>query len=259
MIKGTICAVEPSKASCLDTGDSGSGLVMERFQGGYSWEGALSFYRGCDQPRLDGIRISFGENPGVFTEGSCYLPWIAESYGMQLGEGLSTGCRPASGDIEDRDKKECKAFNGENCDFNSDFVFNFTSNGIEFAYNGTGIGWTRCLFLGQGFTQIEMSYVCQTTSKELSTCANNCLGVEASDIVAGGTAILSAAAISSVSLPIVSPAAAAIFGIGGLGLAGMGAVSMMGCFAPFYCVTTQGTCCLVVMDIVSGIVCPTGC
>ena len=46
---GTICAVEPSQASCFDSGDSGSGLMMERFQGGYSWEGALSFYRGCDQ------------------------------------------------------------------------------------------------------------------------------------------------------------------------------------------------------------------
>ena len=44
-----ICAADPTKFSCLDPGDSGSGLMMERFQGGYSWEGALSFYRGCDQ------------------------------------------------------------------------------------------------------------------------------------------------------------------------------------------------------------------
>ena len=48
-LEGTICAADPSLASCLDTGNSGSGLMMERFQGGYSWEGALSFYRGCDQ------------------------------------------------------------------------------------------------------------------------------------------------------------------------------------------------------------------
>ena len=46
---GTICATDPSKLSCFDPGDSGSGLMMERFQGGYSWEGVLSFYRGCDQ------------------------------------------------------------------------------------------------------------------------------------------------------------------------------------------------------------------
>ena len=65
--------------------------------------------------------------------------------------------------------------------------------------------------------------------------------------------------ISAVTIPIVSPAAATIFGIGGLGLAGMGAVSMMGCFAPFYCVTTQGTCCFVVMNVGSGIVCPEKC
>ena len=46
-LPGTICGVDPSKQSCFDTGDSGSGLFMERFQGGYSWEGTLSSYRGC--------------------------------------------------------------------------------------------------------------------------------------------------------------------------------------------------------------------
>ena len=45
--QGTICGLDPAKLSCFDTGNSGSGIFMERIQGGYSWEGALSSYRGC--------------------------------------------------------------------------------------------------------------------------------------------------------------------------------------------------------------------
>ena len=58
------------------------------------------------QSKRAGIEM-IRENPGVFTEGSCCLTWIAESYDMDLGAGLSTGCRPASGNIMDNDKKEC--------------------------------------------------------------------------------------------------------------------------------------------------------
>ena len=46
ILTGTICGVAPSRQGCFDTGDSGSGLFMERFQGGNSWEGMLSAYRG---------------------------------------------------------------------------------------------------------------------------------------------------------------------------------------------------------------------
>ena len=43
---GTICARDPSTARVFESANSGSGLFMERFQGGYSWEGTLSAYRG---------------------------------------------------------------------------------------------------------------------------------------------------------------------------------------------------------------------
>ena len=57
---GAICGFDPSKGSCFDTGDSGSGLLLERFQGGYSWEGPLSFYRGCQNEF-----INFGKSVQV--------------------------------------------------------------------------------------------------------------------------------------------------------------------------------------------------
>ena len=54
-MSGTICAVDPAQKACFNTGDSGSGLMMERFQGGYSWEGTLSTYRGCTSEYATGV------------------------------------------------------------------------------------------------------------------------------------------------------------------------------------------------------------
>ena len=52
-----------------------------------------------------------GENPGIFTQGSCYLPWIAQTYGLRLDEGYATGCREESGSKEMIVNKQCKARN----------------------------------------------------------------------------------------------------------------------------------------------------
>lgn len=108
------------------------------------------------------------------TEGSCYLPWIAESYGMELGKGFASGCRSASGDLSDRNKSSCWAINSDMCNFGG-VVFNNTVDGISFVVDATatGILFDRCLFVGQGLTQIEMTYVC---------------------LIAGGTALLAVSA-----------------------------------------------------------------
>ena len=209
---------------------------------------------------MDGLADRLeGENPGVFTEGSCYLPWIAESYGMELGKGLATGCRSASGNLSDRNKTVCQAFNGDMCNFNSGVVFNNTVDGISFVVDATatGIPFDRCLFLGQGLSRIEMTYVCLTSGNGtmLSTCSNNCLGVEASDIVAGGTALLAVTAGAGTVTSSLVP----LLGVGGLGLAGAGVMAMMGCIGPLYCVTSQGSCCFVVVDFVTGLSCPDSC
>ena len=75
---------------------------------------------------------------------------------MELGPGFRQGCRPASGDQEDMDRLDCKAFTGANCDFQTGVVFNITTNGLEFTINGTGTPFDRCLFLGQGLNTVLM-------------------------------------------------------------------------------------------------------
>ena len=178
---------------------------------------------------------------------------------MELGKGFATGCRSATGDLSDVNRTSCRAFNGNMCKFDSGFVFNITVTGVVPSIDpaATGISFDRCIFLGQGETRVEMTYVCLTSDFTLSTCANNCLGVEASDIVAGGAAILAVATATSV-LPVY-PALVPLLGVGGLGLAGAGVMAMMSCLGPFFCVTIQGNCCLVVFDILNGISCPNSC
>ena len=51
--RGVLCGRDPSCESCFDTGDSGSGLVVQRSDGeSYAWVGPLSFYRGCDRASI---------------------------------------------------------------------------------------------------------------------------------------------------------------------------------------------------------------
>ena len=76
---GIICGYDPSKGSCFDTGDSGSGLLLERLQGGYSWEGPLSFYRGCQNEF-----ISFGKSLQVSSSVSHNQPAHLSSYRQPL-------------------------------------------------------------------------------------------------------------------------------------------------------------------------------
>ena len=46
-----------------------------------------------------------GENPGVFTNGGCYLQWIARQYGM-VADNTETECDQEIGDINDKDKTD---------------------------------------------------------------------------------------------------------------------------------------------------------
>ena len=32
-----------------------------------------------------------GDQPGIFSQGSCYITWIAQQYGLSLAPGYSTG------------------------------------------------------------------------------------------------------------------------------------------------------------------------
>ena len=54
-------------------------------------------YKGCDQA-ITGVvatgsafSAQRGDNPGIFSQASCYLAWIAEQYGMVLESKLQVG------------------------------------------------------------------------------------------------------------------------------------------------------------------------
>eukprot|EP00092_Neocalanus_flemingeri_P036130 GFUD01039335.1.p1 GENE.GFUD01039335.1~~GFUD01039335.1.p1 ORF type:complete len:617 (-),score=141.95 GFUD01039335.1:13-1863(-) len=107
---GTSCAKDFSKQSCFSKGDSGSPLmVQEGNQSQFSILGILSFVKGCDV-------FSFGttnseknnaqlnqqtENPSTYTTLYCFLPWIAEQYGMEYEGMADPACLVASGNPDD--------------------------------------------------------------------------------------------------------------------------------------------------------------
>merc|ERR1719483_539220 len=189
--------------------------------------------------------------------------------------------------------EECKADNGQMCQFNTGLVVNTTASGFLVGTNITGIALDKCLLGVQSHSLVQMNYWCLTlpnnkecyddlgvdfnflvagsnqtaitaalkqcngTYKDLvSPCANNCRGVNASDIVVGGAAVF-ASAIAATSILSLSPIAMAALGIGTLSMGGM-IVSRATCAGPLYCISGQGTCCLLVVGN-RGLVCPSRC
>ena len=93
---GTECYRDPSQGSCFLFGNSGSGLVRKFNKSSpsqHAFTGPLSMSKSCDQIWIyngsQAIQYS-SENPGVFTDAYCYLPWIAAMYGMKLPENYTT-------------------------------------------------------------------------------------------------------------------------------------------------------------------------
>ena len=132
--EGVLCARDPSASSCFQFGNSGSALLLPYFgwPGGprrYSWVGSLSMYRGCDQATVVDTSGTFkevkaGENPGVFTQASCYLPWLAQEYGMELNPKLRKvvgTCSSSTGVKNQPLKTICKTNLGTHCDFSRNY------------------------------------------------------------------------------------------------------------------------------------------
>ena len=201
-----------------------------------------------------------GENPGVFTNGGCYLQWIASQYGM-AAENTETECDKEIGDINDKDKKDCTTILGQKCDFDSQYLIEtfypllFTDSANVDTFNDPrNLVFKKCILRSVG-GHTNMVFQCPIDNKTLAICPNSCIGVDPSAIVAGGTALVAGATISTLAtLPLV-PAA---IGISGLALMGGGAVAMMTCQGPFFC-RVQNKCCLVAIAPNFGIVCPDDC
>jgi len=253
--KGTFCARDLSTNTCFDTGDSGSGFIKDRGDGKYSWEGSLSFYRGCD--RYSYFSGYLGENPGVFSQGSCHLEWIATQYNLALSDGYSTDCQNPTGDPQDKDKTDCLAIDLKKpgapvkCDFNTGLSTTAFSIGIS----TSDIPWDRCILCSEeGYVQPRFG--CPINATHQGTCANNCLGVDASSIVVGGSALLAATAAGGLG----SQALMAALGFGGVGVLGVGGLAMRGmCAGPLYCPRGNQCCLVVFTGPTIGYICPPSC
>ena len=104
---GTKCYLDPSQSSCFLFGNSGSGVARRITPDGaeaqYAFTGPLSMSKSCDNLIILDEKVTYGaENPGIFTDAYCYLPWIAETYGMSLADGYT---RPSSCDQAQGNKR----------------------------------------------------------------------------------------------------------------------------------------------------------
>ena len=110
---GTECYRDPSQGSCFLFGNSGSGLVRqfnESSPNQYAYTGPLSMSKSCDQIWILGNAIQYSsENPGVFTDAYCYLPWIAAMYGMKLPEDYTSkeSCSRTIGNKSNINLEDC--------------------------------------------------------------------------------------------------------------------------------------------------------
>merc|ERR1719189_2011773 len=104
---GTVCATDVTAQSCFSTGDSGSPLMATEESSPYKFfiEGILSFVKGCEQfsfgpSREDGSAFQLlqnSENPAAYTKLSCFLPWVAEQYGLSYEAGNNENCSQSTG------------------------------------------------------------------------------------------------------------------------------------------------------------------
>ena len=105
---GVVCAVEKWLEFCPSSGESGSPLMFEQDEK-YVITGLQSFTKGCSVfTYRSEFFLFYGEltqesqNPSVYTKISCYLPWIAEQYGMEYEadeNNIDPDCVTGTGDI----------------------------------------------------------------------------------------------------------------------------------------------------------------
>ena len=107
---GLVCAKEFTRSSCFSNGDSGSPLMVRNPDSPMRLyvEGLLSFVKGCDNLNFFQT-FSFGRNnwglvqsngnPLAYTKLSCFLPWVAQQYGLSHeGDPDNPSCTMANGE-----------------------------------------------------------------------------------------------------------------------------------------------------------------
>ena len=108
--------------------------------------------KSCDDITIMDEKISYGaENPGIFTDAYCYLPWIASQYGMRLPDGYvrPSSCDQTIGDRRNINLTECM---GRETKLDQDSL----TSGVKMCnFNHTdenGDMWDRCrLYAEEGY------------------------------------------------------------------------------------------------------------
>jgi hypothetical protein len=272
---GTVCYTDAARASTVQFGVSGSGIVRPFLHtdqtGGsstprYSWIGPLSLSKGSDSPLQSSnlVRSQFSENPAVFTDASCYLGWIAAQYNLTLPAGYSApdSCDKSSGNILDANNTDCLSQS-------VDLVRPQAPETLK--CNFSDPERTKCRLSSfpnfnpnlRPATNANVFY-CKNINGKDAVCANNCPGVDPNAVVVGGTALVLAPAVASVGTAVVAGnLLGPILGAGSiLAAIGLGMVAMpgrRGACPPGQCRSRlTETCCPLV--VVSGQrVCPNFC
>ena len=127
---GLICAKEHLRHFCPSSGESGSPLMTKR-NGSFVAEGILSFIKGCGAFAFDtnfagktwlldpanfGLQYSSlyqqSNNPPAYTKLVCYLPWIAQQYGLTFEISGDPSCSVGHGnasDVTDFEARNCRS------------------------------------------------------------------------------------------------------------------------------------------------------
>ena len=143
---GTICARETNYGFCPTSGESGSPLMVEDDEGRYQAVGLNSFIKGCSVFSVDSISESFynssrldqfSGNPVVNTRLSCYLPWVADQYGLTYTQTEEeVRCEEGTGNIDEVEGDLCRTTPIETVDrldkIEALCLFPFYIDGIEY-------------------------------------------------------------------------------------------------------------------------------
>jgi hypothetical protein len=120
---GTECYRDPSQASCFLFGNSGSGIVRQfaTVDGTdrYAFTGPLSMSKSCDKAYIVDNQVTYNaENPGIFTDAYCYLPWIASMYELKPPAGYTAkdSCKKSIGVRQNIGQAVCMGEDVENLD-----------------------------------------------------------------------------------------------------------------------------------------------
>ena len=129
---GLICAKDFTRQSCFSKGASGSPLMTLKDGKMYA-EGILSFVKGCDVFTIGSLNDAwqmtrFSENPSAYVQLTCYLPWIAEQYGLQY-EGPRE-CSPENG--EKKTKNKCTETKSNLFGREKECIFPFFYEGMKY-------------------------------------------------------------------------------------------------------------------------------